>query len=46
MYFAETTPTLYIIDNKKKIIARKLGVEQLDGFFANYERMMQRKTGP
>jgi thiol-disulfide isomerase/thioredoxin len=38
LYFAETTPTIYILDNKKQIIARKLGVEQLDDFFANYEK--------
>jgi thiol-disulfide isomerase/thioredoxin len=42
LYYAETTPTIYILDNKKKIIARKLGVEQLEGFFTNYEKMIKK----
>lgn len=43
LYFSETTPTIYILDDRKKVIARKLGVEQLPGFFENYERMAKRK---
>jgi thiol-disulfide isomerase/thioredoxin len=39
LYFAESTPTIYILDDRKKIIARKLGVEQLPDFFENYERL-------
>jgi peroxiredoxin len=42
LYFAESTPTLYILDERKKIIARKLGVENLASFFENYERMIRR----
>jgi peroxiredoxin len=41
LYYAESTPTLYVIDEKKKVIARKIGVEQLPGFFENYEKMRQ-----
>jgi peroxiredoxin len=44
LYYAELTPTIYIIDRQKKIIARKLGVEQLDGFFNNYEKMVNLKN--
>jgi thiol-disulfide isomerase/thioredoxin len=33
LYYAETTPTMYIIDDKKKIVAKKLGIEQLPEFF-------------
>lgn len=43
LYFAEMTPTLYILDERKKIIARKLGVENLASFFENYEKMIRRK---
>jgi thiol-disulfide isomerase/thioredoxin len=39
LYYAETTPTVYILDDKKKIIARKLGVEQIEDFLTNYERI-------
>jgi peroxiredoxin len=45
VYFTETTPTIYILDERKKIIARKLGVENLSSFFENYEKMISRK-GP
>lgn len=44
LYYAELTPTIYIIDRQKKIIARKLGVDQLDGFFNNFEKMMNLKN--
>lgn len=39
LYYAETTPTIYITDEKKKIIARRLGVEQIEDFLLNYERV-------
>jgi peroxiredoxin len=42
-YYAELTPTVYIIDEKKKIIARKIDVEQIDNFLTNYESMLKRK---
>lgn len=37
-YDAITTPSLFILDNKKKIIAKKLPAEKLEDFFAQYER--------
>ena len=43
LYFAETTPTLYVLDEKKKVIARKLPVEKLDDFLSNYEKFQKRK---
>jgi peroxiredoxin len=33
LYYSETTPTMYIIDDKRKIVAKKLGIEQLSEFF-------------
>ncbi len=42
-YYAELTPTVYIIDEKKKIIARKIDVEQIDNFLTNYEAMLKKK---
>ncbi len=44
LYFSETTPTLYILDEKKKVIARKLPVEKLDDFLSNYEKFQKRKA--
>ena len=43
LYYAETTPTIYILDNQKKVIARKLPVEKLDEFLTNYEKFQNRK---
>jgi thiol-disulfide isomerase/thioredoxin len=47
-YDAITTPSLYILDNKKKIIAKKPPIEKLPEFFSNYEKMLNKKpeTGP
>ncbi len=45
LYFAETMPTIYILDDKKKVIARKLPVEKLEDFFFNYEKFQVRKSG-
>lgn len=44
LYFAETTPSLYIIDNKKKIIARKLSVTDLPDFFEKHERFSKTRA--
>jgi thiol-disulfide isomerase/thioredoxin len=38
MYHSETTPTIYILDDKKKIIAKKLPVKQLDDFLSKHEK--------
>jgi len=39
LYDAPTTPTLYILDEKKKIIGKKIPVERLLDFFTNYEKV-------
>jgi thiol-disulfide isomerase/thioredoxin len=44
LYYAETTPSLYILDEKKIIIAKGLQADKLEEFFTNYERFLQRKA--
>jgi peroxiredoxin len=39
LYDALTTPTIYILDSRKKIIGKKLPVERLEDFFINHERV-------
>jgi hypothetical protein len=41
LYDANTTPTLYILDQKKKIIAKKLPVDKIEEFLTHYEKRMQ-----
>jgi thiol-disulfide isomerase/thioredoxin len=43
LYHAETFPTIYILDDKKKIIAKKLPVKQLDDFFSKHEKFEKLK---
>jgi thiol-disulfide isomerase/thioredoxin len=43
LYHSETTPTIYILDDKKKIIAKKLPVKQLEDFFTKHERFEKLK---
>ncbi len=43
-YYAETTPMIYILDEKKKIIAKGLPVDRVEEFLTNYERFEQRKS--
>jgi thiol-disulfide isomerase/thioredoxin len=38
-----TTPTIYVLDKNKKIIARKMPVEQLDDFLNYYQTKIARK---
>jgi peroxiredoxin len=38
LYDAITTPSLFVIDNKRKIIAKKIPAEKLEDFFVQYER--------
>jgi peroxiredoxin len=38
LYNVESTPYIYVIDDRKKIIARKLDVSQLENFLTNYEK--------
>jgi hypothetical protein len=35
-----TTPMVYVLDQDKKIIARRLPVEQLEGFIDFYEKRL------
>jgi peroxiredoxin len=44
LYYSETTPTIYIIDAKHKIIAKKLTIEQLDDFFSKYTQSNKPKA--
>jgi thiol-disulfide isomerase/thioredoxin len=51
LYQADTTPALYILDNKHKIIAKKLPVQNLEDFFIKHEKFIQssqnkKTTGP
>lgn len=43
LYHSDTTPAIYILDNKKKIIAKKLPVSQLEDFFTKHEKFVQAK---
>lgn len=38
LYDSVQTPTVYVLDEKKKIIAKKIPVEKLEEFLANYEK--------
>jgi peroxiredoxin len=38
LYDAATTPSLFVIDNKRKIIAKKVPAEKLEEFFTQYEK--------
>lgn len=44
LYDATQTPTLYIIDNRRKIIAKKPPIEKLEEFLMHYEES-QKKAG-
>jgi peroxiredoxin len=46
LYDAQTTPTLYILDDKKKIIGKKIPTERLEDFLTNYENFQKRRAGP
>lgn len=43
LYHADTTPTMYVIDDKKKIIAKKLPVAQLEDFFQKYSKLNKKQ---
>jgi thiol-disulfide isomerase/thioredoxin len=46
-YDAMTTPSLYILDEKKKIIAKKIPVEKIEEFLINYENFLKKsKAAP
>lgn len=42
LYDSQTTPSIYIIDEKKKIIAKKPPIEKLEEFFTNYEKFIKK----
>jgi hypothetical protein len=37
-YNVRTTPQVYVLDKERKVIAKKLDVEQLVGFLRNYQK--------
>ncbi len=43
LYHADTTPTIYILDEKKIIIAKKIPVAQLDDFLTKHEKREKMK---
>jgi peroxiredoxin len=43
LYDAAQTPSLYIIDNQKKIIAKKPPIEKLEEFLSHYEESQKKK---
>jgi peroxiredoxin len=42
-YDIYSTPVIYILDEKKKILAKRIGVETLDDFFNNYFRDLEKQ---
>lgn len=43
LYDAFSTPTMYVLDQKKKIIAKKPPIDRLVEFLENYEKMQRRR---
>ncbi|MCX8489666.1 MAG: thioredoxin-like domain-containing protein [Cyclobacteriaceae bacterium] len=43
LYHSETTPTIYILNDKKKIIAKKLSIKSLDDFLSRHEKFEKMK---
>lgn len=43
-YYADQTPSVYILDAQHKIIAKGLPADKMEDFFVNYERYLQRKA--
>ncbi len=41
-YNVQSTPTIYILDKNKKIIAKKLGVEEIGPFIENYRKYFKK----
>jgi len=40
-YNVQSTPIVYILDRNKKIIAKKLAVEDIEGYIDNYRRFFR-----
>lgn len=43
-YDATTTPTIYVLDEKKKIIGKKPPAAKLEDFLTNYEKMLKARA--
>lgn len=43
IYDIYSTPTMYVLDENKKIIAKRLAVEQLEDFLTNYDKFSASK---
>ncbi len=43
LYDIRVTPTIFLLDNRKKIIAKRLKVDQLIPFLEHYEKTIQRR---
>jgi peroxiredoxin len=43
IYDISSTPVIYILNEKKEIVAKKIGVEQIEEFTDNYLKMEQKK---
>ncbi len=43
-YYADTTPMIYIVDSKRKIIGKGLPVDRIEDFIVNYEKFERRKA--
>ena len=41
-YNVQSTPTVYILDKNKKIIAKKLAVEEIGPFIENYRKYFRK----
>ena len=44
-YDASTTPTIYVLNEEKKIIAKKLPAERLEEFLTRYEEVEAYEKG-
>ncbi|HEX6224563.1 MAG TPA: redoxin domain-containing protein [Chryseolinea sp.] len=44
LYDAATTPSLYVLDSKKKIIGKKIPAEKLEDFLIHYEKFQREKS--
>jgi peroxiredoxin len=42
-YDVYSTPTIFVLNDKKEIVAKKLGVEQLQEFIEGYSKMMEER---
>ena len=43
LYDAITTPSLYVLDAKKKIIGKKIPADKLEDFLTHYEKFQKEK---